>query len=125
MNENFKKFLYALPFCIPFQFFLICDFYYRQNYIRLIVWVVISILYSIYEHKGRKKEMFAGSVAGSVISVIATSIANNGFDESRFAPLSSISTVIIFILLFFVIQLIPAIISYIYKKVKEKKEKSS
>lgn len=123
MNENLKKFLYALPFCIPFQFFLICDFYYRQNYIRFIVWVVISILYSIYEHKGRKKEMFAGSVAGSVISVIATSIANNGFDESRFAPLSSISTVIIFILLFFVIQLIPAIISYIYKKIKEKKEK--
>lgn len=125
MKEDFKKILYALPFCIPFPFVLICDFYYRLDFIRFFVWSVFLILNSICEYKGRKKEMLAGSAVGAVLSVIVTSIVNNGFDESRFAPLNSISTVIILILLFLVIQLIPVIISYIYKNIKEKKEKSS
>lgn len=119
MRTIFKKILCALPFCVPFPFILLCDFYYKQSYIRIIAWAVFIILDAIYDRKGWKKEMLAGSAVGAVISVIITSIVNNGFDESRFAPLDSITTVIILALVFFVIKFLGDIVELIIKKINK------
>lgn len=94
MKENLSTAARILPFCIPFPLiFLAVDYYLNdeQSWIAIAAAVFLGVISFGYALMGKTAEMFAGDSVGFLISSITTSYLNNGFDESFFKPLTSIS----------------------------------
>lgn len=123
MNNNLIKTLSTLPFWIPFPFiFLAVDYYLtdEDSWMAIAAAVLLGTLSFIYIATDRIKEMIAGDSMGFLISCITTSFLNDGWDESFFKPLTSISYLHVLILAVVVIQLFAFAVQATTKKIKTK-----
>lgn len=128
MKNNIMKAVYALPFCIPFPFILLATDYYlndEASWVAAVVASVIAVLAFAWYDKKKVPEMLAGNSIGLLISLIITSVVNNGFDESWFCPLSSISYVIVLALTVLFVQFLAILIFKAFKKIKSKIKKEN
>lgn len=126
MKNKILKAVSTLPFWIPFPFiFLAVDYYLtdEQSWIAIALAALLGVLSFTYATAGKIKEMLAGSAVGFLISVIITSIVNNGFDEGWFTPLTSMSYVVVLAAAVLIIQLFGILLSKIAKKIKNKIKK--
>lgn len=123
MNNNLVKTLSTLPFWIPFPFvFLAVDYYLNdeQSWIAIAAAALLGVLSFTYVATDKIKEMIAGDSIGFLISCITTSFLNDGWDESFFKPLTSISYLHVLILGVIIIQLFAVVTVKIRKKIKSK-----
>ena len=123
MKDNILRFVRTLPFWIPFPLiFLAVDYYLtdEQSWIAIAAASFLGVISFTYAVMGRLPEMFAGDSMGFLISCIATSFLNNGFDESFFKPLTSISYLHVLIAVVIAVQLFSILTVKICKKIKAK-----
>lgn len=125
MKEKFLKAASTLPFWIPFPFiFLAIEYYLKQPRISIAIAAFLGAVSFAYAASGKIKEMLAGSAIGALISVVLTSIVNDGFDEGWFSPLTSMSYVVVLAVMVLLIQLFGILVTAVLKKIKNKIKKS-
>lgn len=125
MKEKFLKAASTLPFWIPFPFiFLVIEYYLKQPSISIVIAALLGAVSFTYAAAGKTKEMLAGSAVGALLSLIFTSIVNDGFDEGWFSPLTSMSYVVVLAVMVLLIQLFGVLVKAVLKKIKNKIKKS-
>lgn len=128
MKNKVSKAFSTLPFWIPFPFiFLAIDYYLadEQSWVVVPVAVFLGFMSFAYVAIGKVAEIFIGDVVGILISFITTSVLNNSYDESWFAPLTSITYVLLLSAVILVVQLLAIPIVKLCKKIKSKKNGES
>lgn len=126
MKEKVLKAVSTLPFCIPFPFIFLCIDYYLKDehtWIAALVASTLGIISFEYAIKGKIKEIFVGHSVGLLISAIVTSIVNDGFDESWFSPLTSISYIFVLFVAVVIVSGFWILAAKLVSKIKSKMKK--